>query len=573
MEATASQLNNGIEGPLTSHRLYDQRSQHSTRRDGSSHLMGSAAAAVGSAYPDNRGRGRGMFESHRGSRGGPHGRGGALDISHARGRGRGGPVMSGKSRPQEERLDRPDGFERGQRHQPHSRPIGRENRGGRHAQRGGGRGRGGMEYDADFDRGKSFQDRRAEAQKQLYQAPMGYKGDVRSDSPDKSTKQGRKHEDQEPERPEEGDTRRQAEVRTLAGKLENNMHESHPSILDVSLHESAAQRGIIDTGIDINALQQDSRSRRQPSDRKERHKGRDGKSRPVGNRDTVTERQVHEIPPRYGEGPPHFMHPHPHPHHGPPDFMDGRHPPPPPPGAFHAYSHGLSMPRSGEDWHGSAHDSPTSRHRGPPPHQHRTAHLEHHGEPRKNSRTKPEVTANHVKSQDIRSFRKGSSRDSHEPESESIGSPVPAARQLFVPGKDDPVKFSALKASSSGLSGLAGIPYDMRSVASSSTRSSLSSLSVASSGYRSRSSSQKDALLDEVDSTSSGAVDNALLRELKASYRGILSVEAKLQDEDSFAQNALKERAISTGVTSDLELHKESRPDGYWANLVQLHRE
>jgi hypothetical protein len=107
---------------------------------------------------------------------------------------------------------------------------------------------------------------------------------------------------------------------------------------------------------------------------------------------------------------------------------------------------------------------------------------------------------------------------------------------------------------------------DARSVISSATtQSSLSSLSIASSDYLSRSSTQKDALLDEVESTLSGAGSNALLRELKAAYRELLGYETKLQDEDSLSRAGREEHASAAGT--------EERTDEYWCNLVHLHRE
>lgn len=171
------------------------------------------------------------------------------------------------------------------------------------------------------------------------------------------------------------------------------------------------------------------------------------------------------------------------------------------------------------------------------------------------------------------STRQGTSRDDHDRSSVGLSSPVPAARQLFNPSTDDPVKFSVQAGSATSMREGSLPASDARSMVSSATRSSASTLSVASSSYKSRHSGRSDALLDEVESTASGAGTNALLRELKASYREILNVEAKLQDEDSYAKSAMAEQKKEPGCDSDATAVREDRPDEYWANLVRLHRE
>lgn len=174
---------------------------------------------------------------------------------------------------------------------------------------------------------------------------------------------------------------------------------------------------------------------------------------------------------------------------------------------------------------------------------------------------------------DAMSAHQGTSRDEHERSSLGLSSPVPAARQLFNPSRDDPVKFSVQAGSATSMREGSLSASDARSVVSSATHSSASTLSVASSSYKSRHSARSDALLDEVESTASGAGSNALLRELKASYREILNVEAKLQDEDSYAKSAMDERTQGLGCDNVVTPVREDRPDEYWAKLVQLHRE
>lgn len=170
------------------------------------------------------------------------------------------------------------------------------------------------------------------------------------------------------------------------------------------------------------------------------------------------------------------------------------------------------------------------------------------------------------------SSRDARSRDSRDDGVKSIGSPAPVARQLFDPRKDDPVKFSTLKVPNR-LQTDSTLDSDARSIISSSTRTSVSSLSTASSNYRSAFADRTDALLDEVESTSSGAGSNAFLRELKSAYRDILRVETQLQDEDRLAKAARNEGAHLGSAEHDLEVFGEDRDDTYWVQLITLHRQ
>lgn len=525
------------------------------------------------------------------------GRGRALDISHARGRGR-GDFGDNRTHIAEDISER-EGTRNHELGRGHHRGGGfKEGHRGRFGHGAGrGRGRGHIEYDADFDRGKTTQDRRAESQKQLFQAPMGYKSEFASDPTERRAESATRKDNHHLRENGKQDTR-SAQVAEPEHRHseDEGRRETQPTDLR-DLQEATATPGLINTGIDVTATQGDSRKGKQGGERKQRGRGREGRDRRSARDASSDGRQgrerddpgrsfdvnasVHPVerppfpvgvppPPHpFERVPPPFMPPPPPPPAGPYDQYHGR--PPPPPDAFFRFPFGPPMPPPGEGWPHSPHGSPPFRHRGPPP-PFLPDSQEQGSASRHNRSMKPDSIPGALKGQVTRSVRDASSRYSQDRDTDGTGSPLPAARQLFDPTKHDPVKFSSSKSAALSSTGTSASTLDDRSVAVSSTRSNMSSLSVASSDYKSRHSSQKDALLDEVESTSSGAGDNALLRELKASYKEILSIEAKLQDEDKFAKTAIEEEAEASG-REDLRSPKETRSDEYWTQLIQLHRE
>lgn len=519
----------------------------------------------GSSY--DRGRGRGDVYRGRGGEDG-RGRGRLLDLSHARGRGRAG-VMLDRSRHEEEAANSRSirGHEFGHGQRAHHRG-GRPGFGGRLAHGYSGRGRG-AEPDAEFDRGG-----KPSGHRQLYQAPMGIRSEAR---PEQSGNKSGSNERRKQAMREDSDVDRHNEEHGEHSGSDGDMLDSP---------EPAARPGIINTGIDVAALHNSGRKGK--GERRERNRRREGRDRSQGQgkshdavlmdeREVVngsrddTARRHHSSPyrgpppPPFEDGPHPFPHYHPPPPHGP--HHDYLPPPPPPPGGFHHHHPPGPPPPPPGFWPPRPFDSPPSRHRG-------FAEEPSYRKPPRNERNpKRDRIPGAGRGYDSASHRDTGSRDGHDRSSIGLGSPVPGPRQLFDPGRDDPVKFSAQKSAIGSEPANSALASDARSVASSATRTSISSLSVASSDYRSRYSGRSDALLDEVESTASGAGSNALLRELKASYREILSVEAKLQDEDSYAKSAIEEQARIYGHDADDQGPHEKRPDEYWAKLVQLHRE
>lgn len=482
------------------------------------------------------------------------GRGRLFEVDHVRGRGRGGHT-DGRP-PMQEDTSHQQIFRGNDHGQRHHRGGGREGHRGRHVHPGRGRGPG---YDADFDRGKTFHDRKAESQKQLFQAPMGYKSLLESslperESPERESKQVSSRAD-EASGSQQEHIAAQEPAEIYSSECEDTKHDvqSQKGVLDSP--EPASRPGIINTGIDIAAMQQDSQQGKSV-DRNKRRKIRERRTArddPNGShsRDDRAPPARHAGPPPFPGGPP-LGHLSPHPH------LHGRIPSPPPPKAFHRHPGGAAMFPPPDSW--QVHPS---QHR-----QTRPAHYGRHDDDngRKPGRNPPTTHGTVVN-------RGGTSRDSHERASIGLSSPTAGARQLFDPSKHDPVRFSLNHTPASSRKDVARLAPDAQSVVSSATHSSMSSLSVSSSSYKSRSSSHKDSLLDEVESTSLGAGENALLRELKASYRIILNVEAKLQDEDSLAKTALQDLARANEDGGDSGLPKDARPDEYWAKLTQLHRE